>query len=516
MATKVSSNERIAVNTVFLAIRMVVVLFITLYTTRVLLAALGIEDYGIYSVVAGFVSMCSFISSAMAHGIQRFFNFESGKNGVKGGKKVFNAGIRIQVILTIIIVVFIELIGFWYINYKMVIPDERLVAAKWVFQAALLSLALTMLSVPFNASIMAHENMHYYALLGILDAVLKLAIAFIIKHFHGDQLILYAYLLASVSVVNLMLNSIYARARFEEIRFAKRIDKELLKSILVFSGWNAFGTFARSMRSQGVGMVLNLFFGPVVNAAQGVAGQVKGAFNALVANLNTAARPQIVQSYSRGETHRTITLMFSVSKLVLFLLFIFAYPILLELPTILGIWLGKNIPEHTVSFLRLVIVTMFVTDIHMVTSSVVHATGKMRTYQLVCSALNVTIIPLVYIVMKLGANAETAFWLGLLIEILVQIASLLILRKLIVFSIRSYCKEILWPFLKVVLISFTLPLIPYLIMKQGFIRLVVVTMISVLFSCFVVYNWGLNVKERELVLSFVNRIVKIKKKQNKN
>ena len=508
--SKVSNNERIALNTVFLAIRMVIVLLISLYTTRVLLAALGVVDYGIYSVVAGFVSMCSFISTSMASGIQRFFNYESGKNGLEGGKRVFNAGICIQLLLSILLVVLIELVGIWYIEYKMVIPAERLVAARWVFQAALLSLFLTMISVPYNAAIMAHEKMDFYAFLGILDAILKLAIAIAVQHFANDKLVLYAYLLAGISVVNFLLNYVYAHMNFSEIRFEKGIDRALLKSILVFSGWNAFGTFARTMRSQGVGMVLNLFFGPMVNAAQGVAGQVKSAFQALVANLATAARPQIVQSYSRGETQRTITLMYSVSKLVLFLLFIFAYPILLELPEVLKIWLGDNIPDYTIIFVRLVIVTMFVTDIHMITSAVVHATGKMKTYQLVCSTINVLIIPLVYVALKLGADADVAFWMGLLIEILVQIASLLILKKLIVFSLAQYCKEILCPFFKVVLISFALPIIPYILMPQGIIRFIIVTILSVCVTCLVVYMWGLNKKERELVISFVKRIIKKK------
>lgn len=506
--SKVSNNERIALNTVFLAIRMLIVLLISLYTTRVLLAALGVVDYGIYSVVAGFVSMCSFISTSMASAIQRFFNYEIGKNGVEGGKRVFNAGIRIQFVLSLLLVVLIELVGIWYIEFKMVIPAERLVAARWVFQAALLSLFLAMVSVPYNAAIMAHEKMDYYAFLGILDAILKLAIAIAVQHSASDKLVLYAYLLAGISVVNLLLNYVYAHMKFSEIRFKKGIDRALLKSILVFSGWNAFGTFARTMRSQGVGMVLNLFFGPMVNAAQGVAGQVKSAFQVLVANLATAARPQIVQSYSRGETQRTITLMYSVSKLVLFLLFIFAYPVLLELPEVLNIWLGDNIPDYTIIFVRLVIVTMFVTDIHMITSAVVHATGKMKTYQLVCSTINVLIIPLVYVVMKLGADADVAFWMGLLIEILVQVASLLILKKLIEFSLSQYCKEILWPFFKVVVISFALPIIPYVLMPQGIIRFIIVAILSVCVTCLVVYMWGLNKKERDLVMSFVNRIIK--------
>lgn len=508
--SKVSNNERIALNTVFLAIRMLIVLLISLYTTRVLLAALGVVDYGIYSVVAGFVSMCSFISTSMASAIQRFFNYEIGKNGVEGGKRVFNAGIRIQFVLSLLLVVLIELVGIWYIEYKMVIPADRLVAARWVFQAALLSLFLTMVSVPYNAAIMAHEKMDYYAFLGILDAILKLAIAISVLHFSSDKLVLYAYLLAVISVVNLLLNYVYAHHNFSEIRFEKGIDGTLLKSILFFSGWNAFGTFARSMRSQGVGMVLNLFFGPMVNAAQGVAGQVKSAFQALVANLATAARPQIVQSYSRGETQRTITLMYSVSKLVLFLLFIFAYPLLLELPEVLSIWLGENIPDYTTLFVRLVIVTMFVTDIHMITSAVVHATGKMKTYQLVCSTINVLIIPLVYVALKLGADADVAFWMGLLIEILVQVASLLILKKLIKFSLSQYCKEILWPFFKVVLISFALPIVPYILMPQGIIRLIIVAVLSICVTCHVVYMWGLNKKERKLVTSFVNRMIKKK------
>lgn len=508
--SKVSNNERIAVNTVFLAIRMVLVLIISLYTTRVLLSALGIEDYGIYNVVAGFVSMCSFISTSMASGIQRFYNYESGKNGLDGARRVYNVGIRIQALLSFILLCIIELIGVWYIQYKMVLPPERLSAAMWVFQAALLSLVLTMLSVPYNAAIMSHEKMHYYAFLGILDALLKLAIAFVIKYSNSDKLIIYAFLLSSVSAFNLLLNYSYSKYNFEEIKLTRHSDGVLLKTILIFSGWNAFGTMARTMRTQGVGMVLNLFFGPVVNAAQGVAGQVKSAFQALVANLTTASRPQIVKSYSRGEIERTIKLMFSISKLVVYLLFIFAYPILLELPTILKLWLGDNIPDHTIVFVRLVVITMFVTDLHMVTSAVVHATGKMKTYQLVCSTLNLLIIPLAYIAMKLGAPAEIAFWLGLFIEVAVQIASLLILRKLISYSIRSYCKEILFPLLKVVFISCSLPLFPYLLMKQSVWRLLIVTIIAICYTSIVVYRWGLKPNERYLVQNFTKKLIKHK------
>ena len=501
------NNKKIAKNTIFLGIRMVFVLLITLYTTRVVLSSLGVVDYGVYTVVAGFVTMCAFISTSMANGIQRYFNFELGKNGTEGAVQVFNTGFFIQVIFAAVIILFTELVGVWYVNHKMVIPPDRLYAARWLLQLSILNLTLSMLQVPFKASIMAHEKMDYYAIVSILDALLRLGVAFAIKYSPTDRLIFYGALVSVIHFINICLYTIYSKIHFEEIRFERGFNKTLFKSMLVFSGWNLFGTFARTMRNQGLGMVLNLFFGPVVNAAQGVANQVSNGFNNLVANLSTASRPQIVQSYSQGNLDRSIRLMMSVSKLTTLLLYMVAYPILIEIDYVLQIWLGDNIPEGTRYLIIIVVITMFVSNLQSFISSIVHATGKMKTYQLTCSIINILIVPAAYFACKMGANVEIVFIIGFVIEVMVFIASIIILKHLIRFSVREYLKKVIMPVAMVMLITIIIPIIPHFLLPIGFVRFVLVLIIAILASSICSYYLGISNQEKEIVRT----ILRIKK-----
>ena len=498
----VDKNKMIAKNTVFLGIRMVFVLLITLYTTRVVLSALGVVDYGVYTVVAGFVTMCAFISTSMANGIQRFFNFELGKSGIEGAVQVFNTGLLIQVIFAAIIILFTELVGGWYVNHKMVIPPDRLHAAQWLLQFSILNLTLSMLQVPFKASIMAHEKMDYYAIVSITDALLKLGIAFAIKYSPIDRLIFYGVLMSVIHFINICLYTIYSKIHFEEIRFEKGFNKSLFKSMLIFSGWNLFGTLARTMRNQGLGMVLNLFYGPVVNAAQGVANQVSNGFHNMVANLSTASRPQIVQSYSQGNLNRSIRLMMSISKLTTLLLYIASYPILVEIDFILHIWLGENIPNGTENLVIIVVVTSFVSNLQSFISVLVHATGKMRTYQLTCSIINILIIPAAFIACKLGAKVEMVFIIGFIIEVIVFVASVMILKRLIVFPIRVYVKKVIVPVGMVVMITIIIPLIPHYLMPFGILRFVLVFTSALMASSICSYFLGISHQEKEIVRSF--------------
>ena len=269
MSTNSLKNEKIALNTILLSVRMVFVLFLSLYTTRITLDVLGIDDFGIYNVVGGFVSMFVFLNTSMSNGIQRFFNFELGRNGIKGAQKVYITSLIIQLILLFVLILLTETFGLWYLYNKMVIPQERFWAALWVFQLSVLSFVFVIMQVPYNAAIMAHEKMNFYAFIGVLDAILKLAIVFLIPYANSDALILYAALLAAISLLNFLLVFFYSRKHFEEIRILPLFDKLLFKSMLSFSGWNIFGTFSNMMREQGLNVILNLFLGPIVNAARG-------------------------------------------------------------------------------------------------------------------------------------------------------------------------------------------------------------------------------------------------------
>lgn len=508
MSAITENNKRIAKNTILLSIRMIFVLCLSLYTTRVTLKALGVDDFGIYNVVCGFVSMFTFLNTSMSNGIQRFFNFELGKNGVDGAQKVYITSLVIQALLLLLIIILTETFGMWYLHNKMVIPPERFIAAQWIFQMSIISFIFVIMQVPYNAAIMAHERMDFYAFIGIFDAVLRLIIAILIPFAEtSDKLVLYGCLLTIISLLDFILAYIYSRFHFEEIRIQPLFDKVLFKSMLTFSGWNIFGTFSNMMREQGLNMILNLFFGPVVNAARGIAYQVSAGLQSSVSNISTAIRPQIVQSYAQHNTVRTINLMHSLSKISVIGLYIIGYPILLEINYVLNIWLGGDVPHYTSSFVVIVIFIAFINNMNAAVSAVVHATGKMRNYQVIGSIINLSSLPFAYYALKIGYNPNSVFWISLLFTLLMQIASLFVLRSLITFSIVKYCKEVLYPFVLVVLTSFIVPLIIYSNMQTGFLRFCFVVFSSVVLGTISLYFMGLNEKEKSLINSYLSRFL---------
>lgn len=506
-----ANNKRIAKNTILLSIRMVFVLLLGLYTTRVTLKALGVDDFGIYNVVCGFVSMFTFLNTSMSNGIQRFFNFELGKNGIDGARKVYVTSLVVQVLLLIVIVLLTETFGLWYLHNKMVIPPERFVAAQWIFQFSILSFILIIMQVPYNASIMAHEHMNFYAFIGILDAILKLVIVLLIPYADVDRLVLYGFLLAMISLLNFVLAFVYSRTHFEEIRIRPLFNKGLFKSMLSFSGWNIFGSFSGMMREQGLNMILNIFFGPVVNAARGVAYQISSGLQGFVANISTAIRPQMVQSYAQGNTTRTINLMFSLSKVSISVLYIIAYPILLEIDYVLNLWLGGDVPDYTSSFVVIVVLIAFLNNMNSAVSGVVHATGKMRNYQVITSLITLLSLPVAYYMLELGYSPNSVFWVSFFFTLVMQFVSLLILRTLVPFSLANYVRKVLIPFVFAVLISFALPLLPYYICQEGLLRFGLVTLVAVLSSSVSFYFVGLDKREKGLINSILQKFIPMKR-----
>lgn len=510
MSTQSVNNKRIAKNTILLSIRMIFVLCLNLYTTRVTLDALGVNDFGIYNVVCGFVSMFTFLNTSMSNGIQRFFNFELGEKGIDGARKVYVNSLAVQLLLLLIVLLLTETFGLWYLHNKMVIPAERFVAAQWVFQFSIISFIFVIIQVPYGAAIMAHEHMSYYAFIGVLDAVLKLTIVILVPYADVDRLILYGFLLMLISVLNFLLAFIYSKTKFEELKIERLFDKKLFKSMLSFSGWNIFGTFSNMMREQGLNIILNLFFGPIVNAARGVAYQVSSGLQGLVANVNTAIRPQVVQSYAQGNTKRTITLMFSLSKISICILYIIAYPILLEINFVLNLWLKGEVPQYTSSFVIIVVLISFLNNLNSAVSGVVHATGKMRNYQVIGSLITLSSIPVAYYALKIGSNPNSVFWISFVFTGFMQVASLFILRSLVHFSLRKYAKEVLLPFVVVVATSFIIPLILCYFMQYGWTRFILVLFFSVATSSLSLYFLGLNKKEKDLINSIISKVIKIK------
>lgn len=510
MSDNSSSNKKIAKNSIFLSIRMVIVLAITLYTTRVVLHELGVMDYGVYNVVCGFVLMFGFLNTSMSNGIQRFFNYEYGKNGEEGINKVYCTSFFIQVVLAVIVVLLLELAGLWYLHNKMVIPAERVQAAEWVFHISVLTFVIGILQAPLTAVVTAHERFDFYAVASIVDAILKLIIAFLLSVISSDKLVFYGILIVCVCLFDFVLYLAYCKIKFPLLRFrVSSIDKQLFNKMIGFSGWNLFGSFGGVMEVQGINLVMNFFFGPIVNAARGVATQVNAGVMAFVGNIETPVRPQLTQSYARGDYQRTMHLTYSVSKLSSAIILILSIPASFEIEYLLHLWLGNTVPEHAATFTVLVILTSLINSLNAAISNVVHATGVMRDYQIWSSIVRLCSIPVAIAFLCLYDIPELALISVLTFSGLAHIVSLFILRQLILFSIRDYLKEVVWPIFAVTLIDIVIVLIPHFLFCEGFIRLLVVCFCSLLSLGLLFYYFVFGEEERNMAKQIGCSVLKI-------
>lgn len=497
------ANTRIARNSIFLSIRMVIVLCINLYATRAVLDLLGVEDYGIYNVVCGFVSMFTFLNTSLSNGIQRFYNFELGKNGLEGACRVFNTARVIQIGLIVIVVLIAETIGLWYIHNKMVIPDSRFAATLWIYQYAIVSFVFVIMQAPYTAAVMAHERMDFFAIVSVLDAVLKLAVIFIIPILGGDYLIVYGLCLAIISLFDFFCYLIYSKINFKEIKYEKHFDKQLFRSMLGFSGWNIFGSFAGVIKEQGINLIFNWFFGPVVNAARGVAMQVNSGLQGFVSTITTPVRPQVIQSYAQGNVDRTMNLTYSISKLSCMFLYLMALPVTYEIDFILRLWLGPNVPDHTSTFVTIIILISFVNNLNGAVSGVVHASGKMKLYQLSTSFTSFLCIPLSYVMLKFGFDPEWALWMVFATMVITQIVALFVLKTIVSFKIADYLKRTIAPIFLVLISTLWVPSLIHFSMEECWLRFVLVVIFSLVTVALSVYLVGLSKPERVLVNNMI-------------
>ena len=507
-----SNNKRIAKNTLFLYLRMILVLVVSLYTTRVVLNALGAVDYGIHNVVAGFVTMFAFLNTSMSNGIQRFYNFKLGKEGEEALTQVYNTALLIQGILAIIVVILLETVGLWYLETKMVIPIERMPTARWIYQFSVLSLVLVIMQIPYSAAIMAHERMNYYAYVSIIDVGLKLAVALWLPHARHDKLLVYGAYIMIVHIINFLLYFIYSKYNFKSIKLQRGFHKDLFKDMLSFSGWNVLGTFAYMLKNQGLNVLLNAFFGPVVNAARGVSATIGGAIHGFQGNIVTAFRPQTVQSYAAGNYSRVKSLMFSLSKISYLMLFMLSMPVIIELPYILHLWLGDTVPDYTVPFTILMLVIMVFSSLNTPLSQVVHATGKMKNYQIGTSVVMCSILPVAWIVLRIGGSPITVYVVSLVMTIINQAVCMFLLKKIFEYSILEYLKEVILPCFIVTIIATILPIIVRLLLPTSFLRLVLVIVMGVLGTAIISYYLVLNQYEKSMISEFIRKVLK----KNKN
>lgn len=510
MSIESENNKRIAKNTFFLYLRMIFVLFLTLYISRMILEVLGVEDFGIYNVVGGFVAMFAFLNTSMSNGVQRFFNVDIGANEGRNIREIYTASLYIQLALAGIMLIITEVIGIWYINNIMVIPDVRLVAANWVFQFSILSFLSIIIQVPYVAAVMAYERMNFFAIVSIIDVVLRLAAVILLKFLSNiDTLILYSFFIFLVSVVDFTLYYVYTKNHFKAIKMTKVTDGRLFSQMVSFSGWNVFGSFAYMVKDQGLNMLLNVYFGPIVNAARAISYQVSNALNGFSSNIFTAFRPQLMQSYSSMDYRRTTSLMFSMSKFTYFLMVLIALPVIVEIKYILVLWLGGNVPEKTELFTVIVILNMLITNFNPPVSQIVHATGKMKKYQIVTSLVLTSILPISWLFLQLGASAEIVFWISLIVAVINQFICLIVLKGIYEYSIRGYISGVMYPCFVVSMVVFPFTYGMHTLFEMGFFRLFIVTSVNLIVSVLAIYMLGLTVNERFLILQMIkNRIFK--------
>src|SRR5690606_11824845 len=374
---------------------------ITLYTSRIVLKALGIEDYGIYNVVGGFVTMFALISGSLTTATQRFITFELGKGDNSRSKEIFSAALIAHLVIGIGMLLLFESLGVWFLNTKLNIPEDRIVAANWVFQTSVISFLITLVSIPYSASIIAHEKMHVFAYIGMFEAVMKLFIVYFLLLSNSDPLITYSLLIVGLSLLIASIYRIYCTRNFLTCKFKLYRDKSAFKNIFRFAGWSFLGASSAILMRQGVNILLNIFFGVAVNAARGIAGQVETSITNFVTNFMMALNPQITKSYARNDRDYTFTLVNQGARFSFYLYLIFSLPIFIEAPLILEVWLG-TVPEYTVVFLRMSLINTMISLMSNTMVTLMLANGNIKKYQILVGGTGLLVLPISYFLLKLG------------------------------------------------------------------------------------------------------------------
>lgn len=507
-----SNNKRIVKNTLFLYFRMFIMTIISLYTSRVVLKALGVMDFGVYNVVGGIVAMMGLLNSTMSASTQRYLNYELGKgeNNFMQLRKTFCMCFNIYLLLSLIFFVIAETVGLWFLNTQLIIPNNRIVAANWVFQFSVLSVINTLLVNPYNAVIIAHERMNLYAYISILEAFLKLIIVFLLYISPIDKLISYGFMILIVSILITMIYRIYCIRQYKESHYYLVKDKYLFKELISYSGWNLFGAAAGLVKGQGLNILLNIFFNPSINAARGIAYQINTHITMFFTNFYTAVRPQITKYYAQGDLDNMFKLVFRSSKLACYLIFVVALPIVIEAPFIVNLWLGQ-LPEYVVPFVRLIVVISAVDSMAAPIMTTAHATGKIALYQSIVGTMVILNIPISYCLLKFFyCSPLVVFEVSLCIAITCLFLRLWIVKILIDFPVKKYIIKVFGTVLVVLILSICLPIWLYLKLDNSLLSTVIVCFTCVICTLSSIFIVGLEQNERKMLIDVIKkRIFKV-------
>ena len=497
-----SSTTRIAKNTLALYFRQILIMLVSLYTVRVVLATLGAEDYGIYNVVAGVVVLFSFVNNAMATSVQRYLNFYLGKSDSEKTQEVYSKSLVIHGIICLIFIILAETVGLWFVNQKLNIPDARQSAAFWCYQAAVITTLANIMRVPYNAVIIAYEKMSFFAGLSIVEALLKLLVVFLLVVSPFDKLIFYSFLLTAFSFVILVCYKIYCTKKFEIAHYKKSYDKELGNELVSFSGWSLFGAVANVANSQGTNIVLNIFTNVTVNAAMGIANQVNSAVYSFVSNFQTAFNPQLVKSYAAGEKEEFLILINRAAKFSFYLLWLIVLPVFVNCEFLLSLWL-KDVPDYAVGFVRLILIFSLIESLNGPLWGSIQATGNIKLYQIIIGIINILNLPFSIIAFCLITNPYCVLYIRIILNCFAFGFRLLLSKKYFNLPVVFFIKEAVFKPIVIVLLSSAITVLVFYILKNQIIKFFVTCVISVFISGILILFIGFNRKER---LSVVNKI----------
>lgn len=506
MSTTSENNKRIAKNSLLLYGRMVIVMAIGLFTSRIVLRALGVEDYGIYNLVGGLVVFFTVVNAAMLSATQRFINYGLGNGNQKYLKTVFKTACIIHFILALIILLFAETLGIWLLTQKLLIPADKSAVAMLVFQTSIVTVIIQVLTLPYNAVVVAHEKMSIFASISITQSILSLGVALIILALDHDRLGVYAVLTCCIQIIIALFYLVYCRSTFQESKGKSEFDKNLFKEMATFAGWCMIGVCAGMLYTQGLNVLLGMFFLPFVNAARGLAVTIQNAVNQIFNNVQTAVVPQLIQSYARNDYSYFKSLIFKSSKYFSFLLLIVAIPIGLRAPYIINLWLGE-LPEYVVAFVRILLCVSLIEAISGPLMRASDATGDIKKYHMVVGGVLLSIVPIAYLFLKLGYPPQSAFYTYLGISILALAARVSVLRSKINLSAKQYTLNVLIPISIVTFLSLFLSYVASLYIQQNFVGLILFFLVSTILTLSVIFICGINKSERKFICDKLNMII---------
>ena len=501
--TLLENNKRIAKNTLYLYIRMFLIMGVTLYTSRVILQSLGVEDFGIYNIVAGIVVLFSFLNNAMAISSQRFLSFALGEKDDKDVKKIFSMSMTSHIAIALIVFLVAETLGLWML-WEMNIPADRIIAARWTYQFAVFTCIVQIVRVPYNASIIAYEKMSFYAWISIIEVLLKLVIVYLLIAYKGDKLILYSFLLFFIACLINFLYKIYCNKNFQVTKYYFHWDPILLKKILSFSGWSLFGSLANVSASQGINMIINLFCGVVANATVGISNQVASAVSQFLCSVQTAFNPQLVKSYATGDNEYFMNLIFKSSKFSYYLMITLSLPVIINCDIFLNVWLGSA-PEYSTEFSQLMIVFLLIDAISGPLWIAVQATGRIKKYQILMAVLILLNLPLSYICLRCGYSPVYVFVIRVAINFITLGSRIYYLKLLIKLPIYRFFKEVINPIILVTFVSIPLSLYIDSFFYGEYIKLICSSICIALIILCIIIVFGLTRSEKKDLYSFVLR-----------